>query len=141
MKFLANVNINYPNKYKKLPEFFRICCTKVIFNNLFREIRIKGFNGRNSFFLFPENSLSLNGYLEILQKKIDGQSFFLNAIIINNRLINIYKDAFTDLFKEQNRVLFCLKFSLLLLLLSLNLLNIYMLSFFNFYITKIKNVQ
>lgn len=141
MKFLANININYPNNYKKLPEFFRICCTKVIFNDLFREIKTKGFNSRNSFFLFPENSLSLNTYLDILQNKIDGQNFFLNAIIINNKLINIYNDTFMILFKEQNRALLSLKFSLLILLLSLNMLNRQMLLLFNIYIIQIKNFK
>lgn len=101
VQFLANINVNYPNNYKKLPKFFRICCTNVIFNDLFNQIKTKGLNGRNCLFLFPESLLTVSEYLEILDKKIDGESMYLNAIVINNRMINIYNQLFINIFKEQ----------------------------------------
>lgn len=140
-RLLANVNLNYPNIYKKLPHFFRICCTKVLFNKLFGKIKTKGLNARNSFFLFPEleNSLSLNQYLNVLEKKIDGESLYLNALIINNRLINIYhKDIFAQILKEKNSVFHALKHEISTLLSIFNLLNKHLFLNLNFLILNIR---
>lgn len=138
IRFLANINLNYPNVYKKLPHFFRICCTKVIYNQLFHKIKTKGLNSRNSFFLLPENPLFFNQYLNVLENKIDGDSLYLNALVINNRLINIYKDVFKKISNEKNWNLFYIKDQILRVLVSLNVLNYQFFSYFNILILNIK---
>lgn len=131
MKFIANINLNYPNSYKKLPTFYRVCCTNTIYTHLFSKIKTKGFNARNSFFIFPEISLPFNAYLEILEKKVDGDLLSLNGIIINNRLINIYNNLFSTIMKNKQLGLASINQSILNVLSLLHQINIILFSFIN----------
>lgn len=133
MNFIANINLNYPNSYKKLPTFYRVCCTNTIYTHLFSKIKTKGFNARNSFFIFPEISMPFNAHLEILEKKVDGDVLSLNAIIINNRMLNIYNNnnLFSNIIKNKQLGLFSINESILNLLSLLHKVNMILFSFIN----------
>lgn len=111
-KFLINVSYLNESNYKVVFNFFGFSFTRESYLKLLGKNHIKGFNNGFNIFLCPVDRefLNITKDLNSLYLKQSKEEFFINTVIINNRIVNIYNenDYFLKLIKDTKSSLFTL---------------------------------
>lgn len=126
-RFLANIAIDYPDKYKLISSFFGFTFTKNSYNCFFKESsKLRGFNNSINIFLCPWEEQSLKYSFKALKALED--KIRIDALIVNGRLLNIYTDINLQYLDNilDNFKLSLIKFE--------NYINFFLSSFLNYHI-------